>query len=1821
MADIPTLRKERAPHRRLVTLTAKKAKDIISTGDINSEQVTQLRAYLSMLKNRLPKLEEYDSRIATQITDDEELDKEVEEANNYQIYTYVSIEEIEEALRPKVDVVPKSEIPVPTTDETITERSRAQVKLPKVNIDPFDGEATNYPAFIDSFKRIIHENSSLADIEKFYYLRGLLKGKAKNTVEGLNLSEENYKEAIDLLEKRYGDKKLLQASFVDTLLKLKGVSDARDTKALRNLHDNIEKCIRNLKSLEITTDSFGPMLIPCIIQKLPEEIRLEITKDFQKDSWDFDEVLQLFNTQLTAREKCYFMRNSEKSATKSVNSELNTAFSLTSQKSKPNPTCVFCNSPNHKAWNCDVITDVKRRKKMLLDQRRCFNCLSKNHQANKCTSRFSCYNCKQKHNSAICENDDTPKDGNTDPTAHQFTTTVDNTGEETVLLKTAIVSISDVEGEYSCKDRLLLDDASTKSYITKRLRDQLNLRPISNRRIMIKGACASTTVSDCEVVQLRIQTLEPNVYICITASVLDEICHPLDGQTIKLATKKYPHISNLKFSDVSHDETSKAVGILVGADYYYEFLTGVTKKHPSERGPVAVLTKVGWVLGGPLPSCEIALAHTNMCTDYSFKCSTSFISVDDPLAETEYSFKCSTSRIFVDDPLTEQVKNFWSMESIGIVEDTEDTTEYSKFANDLVFNESTKRYEVRLTWKDNLHKLPDNFSNSKRRLTTKIKSMQKKPEVLHEYHNTITSQLSDDVIEGCSQTDDVTPIHYLPHRAVIKDDRSSTKLRIVYDASSSVSKNLPSLNDCLLKGPSLNPLIVDVLLRFRVHICAFICDIQKAFLQISIKEIDRDVLRFLWVEDPFADELVYVVYRFTRVLFGLVCSPFLLNGTLREHFRRYLLKYPEFSKLIEALIRSLYVDDFAGGGRNKGEVHSKFTKLVEILALASFTVHKFISNDMELNRLLKTSVDNDPSRVVNESKVLGMLWNYANDVFRINLAEIVSYKKQPTKRDVLKTLAKIYDPLGFVSPVVLCAKILFQEACKLSKDWDAVLPESILKRWNAWETDLVSSHPFQIQRCYIPDINFTRHSLIGFCDGSSKAYAATIYLRSQTKDGDVNTILIGSKARVAPLEKNFTVPRLELLGCLILSRFMQTVVAALENELEILTKRYYTDSTISLYRIKGVDKEFKQFVQNRVTEIRDKSDVDDWYYVPTKLNPSDLPSRGCLLSELNSNKMWVNGPEFIMNTDVEVFEFRHDVPDSEIKGQSMLSTDMITLEKQVGPIPPDYFRRQNTNPMLSKLIDLNGYSDLHKLLRVTAYVVRFAIRSEIQADGIEVTPDEMEQAKNLWIRSEQRRYAYDNKQTFVKTSSNLNFFLEDDVIRCRGRLKFADLTYNTKYPVFLPPSSPLTKLVILDCHDAVFHQRVTATLTQLRNDYWVPTGRRMVRNVIRPCNLCKLFDGLPYGPTTPPDLPDFRVHLAPPFTNVGTDHTGPLYVKDIYNRSGNLHKCYIAIFSCCSTRMLHLELQPNLEAPATIRGMQRTFSRVGTPNLILSDNHKTYKSKSVKTFAGRYFIKWKHILERTPHWGGFYERMNSIIKKALKKSLKNAKLTYEELETIIIKIEMVINSRPLTYLQDDEVLEPVTPSHLMYGRRIMNKPNPVSRNQEVNPTKRIRYLNKLLEKFKQRYSTEYLTGLREREKRSGRYPDIAEGDVVIVKEKYLPRSLWKLGRITRVIRASDGVPKGAQLKTELGTLNRPLHMLYPMEIREKGSDPDPAADVTDPDRADDVTDPDPAADGTDSAATVDVIDSVNDNNKSRGKRNRRIAAINGELIRRLNIPS
>ena len=617
---------------------------------------------------------------------------------------------------------------------------------------------------------------------------------------------------------------------------------------------------------------------------------------------------------------------------------------------------------------------------------------------------------------------------------------------------------------------------------------------------------------------------------------------------------------------------------------------------------------------------------------------------------------------------------------------------------------------------------------------------------------------------------------------------------------------------------------------------------------------------------------------------------------------------------------------------------------------------------------------------------------------------------------------------------------------------------------------------------------------------------------------------------------------------------METVAKSLaEANFHISERRYYTDSTISLSRIKGVDHEYQQWVQNRTKTIREKSKIEDWFYVLTKQNPSDLPSRGCLLSDLQSCDMWKFGPNFIRESNIPMFPYQNLCDETEIKKNScLLSVDFAaTAVENLGLLPKDYFTTMKNEPKLSDIIEITKFSDLNKLLRVTAYVLRFTSKDNTVENSVEILEEELKRARMMWIASEQRQFALREREKFVKLANGLCFFSEDGLIRCKGRLKFADLPYNTKFPLFVPTDSYLSELLISEAHDKVFHQKVSPTLVQLRSEYWVPKSRCLVTKVVSKCALCNIYDAVPYKQTPLPDLPRFRVEVVPPFQNIGTDHAGPLFVRNIYSNSKKMYKCYIAIFSCCVTRMIHLQLQPDLEAPSTIRGMKRTFARVGTPNLMIFDNHKTYQSKKVKNFTKLNGIVCRPILELSPNWGGFYERMNSIIKRALRKTLGNAHLNYEELETILVEIEGIMNSRPLSsYFNDSEILEPLTPSHLMYGRRLMsNMPSNMPRSDNnISPSKRVRYLNRLLNTYWRRFTTEYLTSLRERNCKEGKFPIVQIGQVVLIKKKLMPRNMWSIGKIERVICSQDGVPKGAEILTKNGIVKRPLTLLCPVEM-------------------------------------------------------------------------
>ncbi len=250
-----------------------------------------------------------------------------------------------------------------------------------------------------------------------------------------------------------------------------------------------------------------------------------------------------------------------------------------------------------------------------------------------------------------------------------------------------------------------------------------------------------------------------------------------------------------------------------------------------------------------------------------------------------------------------------------------------------------------LPWKDLHPPLPDNHQLSVSRLHGLLRRLRQDPHVLEEYDLTIQQQIGQGIVEVVKRPQDPVAgeVHYLPHHAVIRRDKHTTKLRIVYDASA--RSQGPSLNDCLFTGPKFDQSILDIVLRFRVHPVALSADIEKAFLMVSISERDRDALRFLWVDSLRNDEAELVVLRFARVVFGVSSSPFLLNATLKHHLDRYVHSSPG---LVERISRSIYVDDVAFGAEDEEGAYQLYLGAKNVLQDGGFNLRKFITNDAHL---------------------------------------------------------------------------------------------------------------------------------------------------------------------------------------------------------------------------------------------------------------------------------------------------------------------------------------------------------------------------------------------------------------------------------------------------------------------------------------------------------------------------------------------------------------------------------------------------------------------------------------------------------------------------------------------------------------------------------------------------------------------------------------------------------------------------------------------------------------------------------------------------------
>lgn len=1657
------------------------------------------------------------------------------------------------------------------------------VKLPKLQLASFNGDKTRWVEFWDSFKSSVHENKSLSNCEKFNYLRSRLTGEAERSVLGLTLSDANYNVAIGILQERFGN---VQEAVDLHYKQLMSIQPALNkTGSLRSLLDAVERHFRSLEVLGQDTNQ--DMFVSMLRVKLPKDVLLQLEiLNGCSNRWTIFTLRDKLKEYVMARERSDDSNEEESRKVQSSDKQkqpidrlstdyTSSAFALAAVR-KPTVNiygnvdykdkCRYC-TMKHWSDECPKYRTIRERKAQLRGT--CFKCLKVGHQARDCKTNKLCVHCGESnaHHRSLC-----PKKFKQIETMSHLvndvgvnengaTNSVEEnvliSSDEMVLMQTAVTDIVNPETSKAERVRLILDSGSHRTYITQKLADKLNVRYTGKQELKIVtfGSNSSQQIqTKCAKVDVKLRNGES---MSIDVNIVPTISGELYRRPIKaLNEDSVKHlIGTVGLADTLPTESeSSSIEMLVGNDYYLDLVLG--QRIELRPGLYLLSSKFGWILTGRSNEqdsvnepCMLVMTHGSNLSKTNV-----FASVDSVV------------------PTKPELEDFWNVESIGIVDKqntAEDTIALKSFRESVSYDEG--RYQVRWPWIEGIPEVPDNRELALGRLKSCVTKLRNKPELFKKYDDVIKDQLCKGVIEKVDQYKTDGCVHYLPHHAIIKPDKATTKLRVVYDASAKTKADNKSLNESLYRGPVMIQDLCGMLIRFRIHPIAIVADIEKAFLQVGLQVDQRDVTRFLWLKDSSKQTIGngnVQEYRFCRVPFGVISSPFLLGATVDFHLSSYK------DSVAENLKNNIYVDNVITGARDIGEAKVMYTKAKSMFKDASMNLREWLTNNKELLEFIP-SIDKADTNGV---KVLGQNWKVEEDTLTIAVPKVGTESLGLTKRCVLKTIASVFDPLGLVSPILLPGKVLVQSLWQKQLDWDDEISSEDRNTWSDICSEISVLDMIQIKRCIISEsVKEVKYTLVCFSDASEKAYSTVVYLHRSSVQGSSANIVF-SKTRLAPVKK-LTIPRLELLGVLIGVRCLEFVRKQLR--LPVNNMYIWTDSKCVLHWLKS-EKTLQAFVKNRVAEIK-QNDGITFRYISTHENPADIATRGTTTEALKSNKIWWCGPQWLSEPEGEwpVCEIDDTEKHEEIEPEA--DAVLVALSGETRCDPPYG-------------IDCEAFSSWSRLLRVTAWVERFVqkTRRKERTSGA-LKSCEIKRAELKWLLYIQRKcFQKDIMSIQQEQKSNLQRQLglvidEQNLLRCVGRLEHAGISEGSRKPILLPGKQHLTSLIIDFHHKELIHSGVSQTLARIRQRFWIVQGRANVKSVLRRCALCRRYEGGSYKMPPLSSFPESRVTKATPFSSTGLDYFGPVYVKNC----GQVQKIWVCLFTCFVTRAVHLEVVFDMSTEQFLMAFRRFIAQRGTPSVILSDNAKQFKAArsvvesmwhdvvrcdEVQSYIGNAGIKWNFITQLAPWKGGLYERLVGVVKRAFRKALGKKLMTIMQIQTVLKEIEAVVNSRPLTYVGDDvNSTISLTPTHFLS----LNPHNGVPEVQKQRdsdfsplPSTRSNIIDvwkkgqNLLNMFWQIWRNEYLLSLRERnqtELRAHRIqassnPNI--GDIVIVKDN-LPRGSWKIAKVEKLIVSRDGAVRSCEIALPGGnTLRRPINLLFPIEVNTELSTSIPGSETS-----------------------------------------------------------
>lgn len=1642
----------------------------------------------------------------------------------------------------------------------------SNLKLPPIELPSFDGKTENWPKFYESFKSNIHHNKQLTDSQRVQYLVSKLTHGALKVTAGIVPTGETYNIIWDSLVKKYQDVRALGTHYLNNILDAKSCSNS--ATSLDSFIEKYSSSVSALKQLGIN-DLTDFILLHCALRK----IDVQTVQAFElsvrnKDIPSYKELVSFVQDQVKILERSNTNSNRSSSGVNKAPDATSRATYKSFVASNGNiPTapvksCIFCNKTDHLISACSQFKSLnssQARFDFIKSKHGCVNCLSVSHTVTSCKSSFVCELCKKRHHtllhfgkgnvetnthvhmsqvptgegslsapapplgsapsvvpnpgvSNIAGDSCAPVGYN--PVQHvegkcnipsQSTPSLSLSAEvrpnSTILLSTAQVYAKPKNSNNRMIIRCLIDNGSQNNLITVDCCKALNLTiiPLSNSFVKGVGLASRPIIG---YVFLDIESrIDPNNKYSIHALVVDCITDQLPSQFIGTGDMEY--LNGIPLADLTWNIPGN-IDVVLGAQLFPYIYLG-NRVESGTSAPPALLTAFGYVLMGDYPSNAV-----------------------------------NTSTSFSALALNDLVHKFWQLEELPNLQYlSPEETECENLFTSSVTRADDGRYCVNLPFCKDPKELGNSRTVAQRRFMALERRFKQSPDLQNNYNNVIGEYIEKGYLSEVAEHEVTEDGYYIPHHAVTRPDKPMP--RIVLDASAKTHTGL-SLNDVLHTGPNLQADLFLLLLDFRIFPVAMTADIKQMYLQIQVPNEHSKYLRILF---RFKDTDLIRTFQFNRVPFGLKASPYLAMRTVRQLADDMRSQYPEAASVAET---KLYMDDLVHSIADEVSAMRLSRELISLFKSGAFDLVKWTSNSQVVLENLpdshRSSVDfNVDSN--NTSKVLGLSWEPVSDNFFFTTSYV---QEKCTKRSILSLVARLFDVLGLVAPVILYAKLLIKELWLCNIDWDDTPPDSVIQRFSALIQEFPLISTLRIPR-HVGVLNDCTVHLLAFCDASMNGYGCVLYLHTTDSAGNITVRLLCAKSKVSPT-KVTTLARLELCAAVLMSKLTRTVQDSYRTRFPIAGTYAFSDSTIALSWIHSSPHRWSVFVSNRVAQCQENLPPENFYHVAGSENPSDCLSRGMLPSQLVSHALWWNGPSWIRS------------PPSAwpIKPFSPTMTNELP-EHKVTVLTSTV---QSEQPVLRELAQ--RISTWDKLLRIVVLVLRF-IKKISPSSGV---IDNLMAAEKAVLISVQKAHFADDITALKKGKlpskrlSNLAVFLDEEgVLRVGGRLLKSDLPFEAKHPAVLPKRDHVVNLIIYHYHIMNCHTGPGLLMSILRQRFWILDARTVIRARVRKCNCC--FRLNPSHPTPKmADLPSFRVTEAKAFVHTGVDYAGPLRITLARRRGQHSQKAYICLFVCLVTKAVHIELVSDLTSNAFLAAFNRFISRRGPVSCLYSDNGTNFVGAKAllddlykflmesefhpilkRELASRR-IEWKMIPPRSPHFGGMWESNIKSLKTHLYRVIGTQLLTYEELQTVLVQIECIMNSRPLTVLSSDPYPEVITPAHFLMSTPLQYLPASPLTDSRINLAQRKKLLDNMVQSYWKKWRSEYLHTLQTRQKWTTTADPIQVGTVVIVGQEDSPPLNWPLGIITEIHPGSDKVVRVATVKTKFGIFKRPIVKLYPI---------------------------------------------------------------------------